>query len=349
MPSRRRGFTLIELLVVIAIIAILIALLLPAVQQAREAARRTQCRNNLKQIGLALHNYHDVAKSFPIGQQYIGHFDGSVTDNDGGNGFAWSYYILPYIDQAPIYNRFNADYPLSNDSFPQSDNSPGSNRVLAATPLPAFRCPSDVAPETGNTGGTSAVGRVRPHAVSSYKGSSGSFHNNVGGGRGGTGNQKRFNGVFHRDSRIKIRDITDGTSNTFAAGEVTWDLTTNSRLYGAVNPNNGWANGQSNRLMAHAEFGINPPPAPITAGPIRAFSWHSKHEGGAHFLMCDGAVRFVSENIDHTGRCWSNNTHTETNCSVWPGRFDQDPNPMATLGTLQRLAGRNDNLPIGEF
>ncbi len=97
--TRKRGFTLIELLVVIAIIAILIALLLPAVQQAREAARRSTCKNNLKQMGLALHNYHETNKMFPIGHQHRGRLDGQPNDGDGGNGFAWSFSILPYMDQ----------------------------------------------------------------------------------------------------------------------------------------------------------------------------------------------------------------------------------------------------------
>src|SRR6266542_1460478 len=118
--SRRSplGFTLIELLVVIAIIAILIALLLPAVQQAREAARRTQCRNVLKQFGLALHNYHDTFRAFPPGHLHRGLFDG-VADTanaagNGGTGFDWTTMMLPYMDQAPLYNQFNLNVPISN-------------------------------------------------------------------------------------------------------------------------------------------------------------------------------------------------------------------------------------------
>src|SRR5687767_15656460 len=114
----RFGFTLIELLVVIAIIAILIALLLPAVQQAREAARRTQCKNNLKQLGLALHNYLDVHGRFPIGQQFRGTWDGTNDSagaaGNGGTGFAWGSYVLPFIDQAPLYNQFDFNVPIAN-------------------------------------------------------------------------------------------------------------------------------------------------------------------------------------------------------------------------------------------
>jgi prepilin-type processing-associated H-X9-DG protein len=114
-----------------------------------------------------------------------------------------------------------------------------------------------------------------------------------------------------------------------------------------VNAANGYAMGASNGLLSNAEFGINPPANSI--GNILNSSWHSLHEGGAFFLFADGHVQFLSENINHTGRCWDTATHTVTNCSVWPGPFDQDPNPAATLGVLQRLGGRNDNLPIGEF
>ena len=117
----KRGFTLIELLVVIAIIAILIALLLPAVQQAREAARRSQCKNNLKQMGLALQNYHDTHRVFPI------------SHGDTGNSFGWRASVLPNIDQAPLYNKINFSENIINTD----------NLEVARTPLPVYRCPSD--------------------------------------------------------------------------------------------------------------------------------------------------------------------------------------------------------------
>jgi prepilin-type N-terminal cleavage/methylation domain-containing protein len=357
--SPRRGFTLIELLVVIAIIAILIALLLPAVQQAREAARRTQCKNNLKQMGLALHNYHDVHKCFPIGYQRAGHLTANV--NDGGCGFAWTYYILPYMDQAPIYNQFNTSYPISNDSFPQSNDTAGSNRLLAMTPLPAFRCPSDSMPETSPRGAAGLTGSIRPHATVSYKGSAGSFHANHNGNWGG-GNRRRFNGVLMRDSAVKMRDIKDGTSNSFAVGEVYWELSTNARLYGAVNVDFGDARGQGQVVLTHTEFGLNP--ARTSSANILNNSFHSAHEGGGQFLMLDGAVRFISENIHHTGRCWcvacADPPHALTDCAIWPpgpngtGRYDQQFNADQTLagqqlGLYQRLGGTNDGLVVGEF
>jgi prepilin-type N-terminal cleavage/methylation domain-containing protein len=339
--SFSRGFTLIELLVVIAIIAILIALLLPAVQQAREAARRTQCKNYLHQFGLALHNYHDTFLSFPMGHLHTGHFDGNFTNRIGGTGFAWSYYILPYVDQAPLYNQFDASAPLSNTSFPKAV----ANAALARTSLPIFRCPSDTMPEAQNVGAAADIGRILPQATTSYKGNSGSFYNNT--GLNASSNQNRANGMFHRDSRVRMNDFTDGTSNTFAVGEVTWNLSTAARLYGAVDPVLGYADGNSNRVMSTVEFGINPPAS--ASANIRNHSFHSVHEGGAHFLLADGSARFVSENIQNTGRCWDVATHTETNCAIWPGVFTSDPNPNANFGLLQRLGGRNDDLPVGEY
>ncbi len=329
----RRGFTLIELLVVIAIIAILIALLLPAVQQAREAARRTQCRNNLHNIGLALHNYHDVHSCFPPGHLYRGHFDGDPNDADGGTGFGWTGMILPYMDAAPIYNQFDFSFPLSNDSFPQSaDPSPTkqvTNRTTAKTAQAWARCPSDIAPEAENRGGAAAIGRIRPQAVTSYKGNAGSYQ-----GYGFmSSNQNRRNGMFQRDSAYRMRDFMDGTSNTISVGEVSWDRYTGTRLYGALNAGQGFANGDTNRLLYTGEFAINQ-----TIGANLARTASSQHEGGAFFLLTDGSARFISENIQHTGHPWTNNANA----------FDR-PNGGAGYGMWQRLHSRNDGLVIGEF
>jgi len=334
--ARARGFTLIELLVVIAIIAILIALLLPAVQQAREAARRTQCRNNLKQYGLAIHNYNDNFNRFPIGQQHRGHFDGpleaSGATGPGGSGFAWSTYLLPYMDQAPLYNQFNTSFPLANTMFPQSV----TNATLAATILPYARCPSDIAPGTANTGGAGLVGAIRPQATASYKASAGSYDGNQGGWP--FNNQNRRNGCFLRDSSYQFRDVTDGMSNQILIGEVTWDVnhggTTTTRFFGAVNPNVGYADGNSNRLMAIGEFGINLPldPGGVSNAAERNVSFSSLHTGGAHFLFGDGAVRFLSENIQNTRLAWNASNP-----------FDQTNNGVG-YGLYQRLHSRNDNL-----
>ncbi|MFG0334351.1 MAG: DUF1559 domain-containing protein [Maioricimonas sp. JB049] len=346
--SRSYGFTLIELLVVIAIIAILIALLLPAVQQAREAARRTQCRNNLHQIGLALHNYHDVHQVFPPGHQYrpgtldnagSGTVSGGTAGRSDGHGWAWSAYILPQLDQAPLFNQFDFNVSLADVGHGGIASTTSQNAALAATLSPWARCPTSTAPDTRNSGA------INPHAVSTYKASAGSFHGNVAGWP--YSNQKRRNGLFNRDSRVKIRDITDGTSNTFAVGEHRYEsgYSTNAVLYGTVHPSDGLTSGRSNWLMSHCEFGLNVPHS--APGTWRSNSFGSHHEGGAFFLMADGAVRFISENIDHTGRCWNSPGHSTNPCTL--DRFDRDNTPAATFGTYQRLAGRNDALPIGEF
>jgi len=336
-PRRRSGFTLIELLVVIAIIAILIALLLPAVQQAREAARRTQCKNNLKQFGLALHNYLDVHGRFPIGHQFRGAWDGVAdsagTAGNGGTGFSWGSALLPFIDQAPLYNQFDFNVPIANTSIPGSVK----NATLAETVIPVILCPSDTAPPRAAVGAAGAIGRQLNAAVSSYKGSAGSYNGNQAGWP--FNNQDRRNGLFYRDSSIQLRDITDGTSNTIAIGEVCWAQHENSRFYGSVFPQVGYtddSNGQSNRFMAMTQDAMN---LPVLASnnAERADAFSSVHAGGCHFVLCDGSVRFVSENIHHTNNLW----------------LATDPynraNGGAGYGTYQRLGSRADGLVLGEF
>jgi prepilin-type N-terminal cleavage/methylation domain-containing protein len=179
----RRGFTLIELLVVIAIIAILIALLLPAVQQAREAARRTQCRNNLHQLGLALHNYHDTHNTFPMGK---GH--------DTGLGatslhISWATSILPFVDEAALYNAYN-----HGRNFDTADNTTVTGSYLAQ-----FWCPSDATqPMAGSQMGTCYAGNQ---------------------GQCGVGSYNCTTGILYERSRTRIRDIRDGTSQTVLVGE----------------------------------------------------------------------------------------------------------------------------------
>jgi prepilin-type N-terminal cleavage/methylation domain-containing protein/prepilin-type processing-associated H-X9-DG protein len=330
--GRRRlsGFTLVELLVVIAIIAILIGLLLPAVQQAREAARRIQCRNNLKQIGLALHNYHDTHNTFPVGHYAIGHFDGTINDNLGGTGFAWSYSILPYLEQSSIYSRFNPSFPISNSAFPESIQ----NKNIAGNTIPTALCPSDKKPTTAATGATNLPGSISPHATTSYKAASSSF-NEV-----GSQVSTRSNGMFDRDAAHtprRMRDITDGTTNTVLVGEQDDKNFAGARLYGAVTPANGWCSGESRRFLINGEFGINATtfPADPVIAPARTAS--SRHPGGAQFCMADGAVRFISENIQHTGRAWN----------------AADPYDSANggigYGLYQRLYSINDGLVLGEF
>jgi prepilin-type N-terminal cleavage/methylation domain-containing protein/prepilin-type processing-associated H-X9-DG protein len=333
-----RGFTLIELLVVIAIIAILIALLLPAVQQAREAARRTQCKNNLHQLGLALHNYHDTYNVFPIGHQHRPTNLAASANGDGGAGFAWSAYLLPYLDGAPLYNQFDFSRSIM-DVIPWNPTGAGSgavrNEPLLAIPQPWALCPTSIAPTTSNSGAAADPFRIDVHAVTSYKASAGSFNGNPNGIM--AADQERRNGMFFRDSKIKIRDLTDGTTTTVAIGEVNWNLAANGRLYGAIDPVIGVASGNGPRLLAIAEWGLNLPDAPVTVQAELNESYSSEHEGGAHFLFADGHVQFISENIQHTRFPWIAANPCDRN------------NGGVGYGLYQRLHSRSDGLVVGEF
>ncbi len=274
-----RGFTLIELLVVIAIIAILIALLLPAVQQAREAARRTECRNRLKQLGLALHNYHDTHSVFPFGR--------SIGPNSANTlGFTCLTMLLPNFDQAAIYNSYNFSQGFNNTT----------NWIASQRVIPMLLCPSN--PQTEGvdwTSGTNPVPGANPKEDSART----HYYPIADSGPGrmtGSIVVSNGNGMFFYMSRIRFRDVVDGTSNTLAFGEAigrgpgqydggAWHCYSGG--IGTVNGINApWRSTPGGRLpLAHQTFS-----ADSFSGPA------SYHEGGCHFLLADGAVRFVSEN-----------------------------------------------------
>ncbi|MCA9014242.1 MAG: DUF1559 domain-containing protein [Planctomycetaceae bacterium] len=299
----RAGFTLIELLVVIAIIAILIALLLPAVQQAREAARRSTCKNNLKQLGLALHNYHDAHGQFPC-TIHTNFTWSSVNPNHGGS---WLVHLLPYIDQAPLYNSLN----FSQDPAHQGVTPDG--KPAYTVKMVSFICPSDT--HTGVwTNGMSVDGSTngQNRAVSNYSASMGSQANGPGGThnnyfnhgpvtRADTLNSMQISGVIgHMSWAARIRDITDGTTNTIILGEVRPACSDHVR--------NGWMH--INTMYTGTGVAINfdtceDSPNAASGTPNwftgqwgNSQGFKSIHEGGAHLLLCDGSVRFVSENID---------------------------------------------------
>lgn len=326
-----RGFTLIELLVVIAVIAILIALLLPAVQQAREAARRTQCKNNLKQLGLAMHNYFDVHGTLPMAIQTADPW--SPGNYSRGTGFSWSAAILPFMDGGPVFNQFNFNVPLANTDFPQS----ATNAQLAATALPWARCPSDILPAQFDRGVSGDKGYVRQQATCSYKANIASYT--------GTGDPKsnlnRRNGVFIESFGHPFRDITDGLSNTVMVGEATWKVSKMGALYGYVKPsgsNAGWSTGDaySRSAVSYGEVQLNPPLISPNPGDNKDAdgSFHSLHVGGAQFLLCDGSVRFVSENIQNTKFQWNGSNIFDAN------------NGGVGYGLYQRLFSIADGLPV---
>lgn len=273
--SSNRGFTLIELLVVIAIIAILIALLLPAVQQAREAARRTQCKNNLKQLGLALHNYHDVNLCFPPAM--------IVTPGETYH-WTWSVMVLPYIDQAPLFNRLDPGPTTALGALV-------ANLPALQNAYPAFRCPSDTGPNLNtdaahvfNDGTTDQQVSLTNYVVAN---SSGTLRPQP----------TLQDGAFNNNSRTRMRDITDGTSNTIAVGERAWKLEGVILRAGVMfMQDRAGGNNQGQGLVTSSgcgKYGIN-----CTTNACR-LGFSSLHTGGAQFLLMDGSVRFISENIDH--------------------------------------------------
>lgn len=313
----RRGFTLIELLVVIAIIAILIALLLPAVQQAREAARRSQCKNNLKQLGLALHNYHDVYNTFPY---RAGGTNTGTSDSNWGRG-SGMIGLLPYIDQAPLFNQISSTLTVGGTTYQPFGPGPW---ISGYTPwqavIPALLCPSDgqhyVQNSLGNNnyafcaGDSADVTSTRPR------------------------------GVFGVNSKIGMRDITDGSSNTVLMAErvfphrandigmvavataftstvitpndcrATYNGTTRQYNSGFTLRDFGgdrWADGGAGVSGFTTILPINSPSCTQVSHENQPgiYSAGSKHVGGAQALMGDGSVRFVSENID-TGNLGTN-------------------------------------------
>lgn len=278
------GFTIIELLVSIAVMAALIALLLPAVQQAREAARRAQCRNNLKQIGLALHNYESTHGVFPISY-------GAGLYNDTNRGASWMPRVLPYLDQVPLYSKVQWGEPLT-----QPDND-----AVAKTVVAVFLCPSDV---HGNGVMPNRRNTSKPRAVTNYKACLGSnwewgpFSPSVssaGRNANQTNGLELCNGFLCRGGDLppgttRMADITDGTSATFAAGEAVPGWTWHTWWYGV------------NASTATCAVPLNHWRKPETslADWFENYSFASRHVGGGHFLMVDGSVRFVSENVSQS-------------------------------------------------
>jgi prepilin-type N-terminal cleavage/methylation domain-containing protein/prepilin-type processing-associated H-X9-DG protein len=320
------GFTLIELLVVIAIIAILIALLLPAVQQAREAARRTQCRNNLKQIGLALHNYHDNSKMFPAGLVFPGDLTAANATADGQtfalNHTGWMM-LLPFIDQAPMYNLWNpaiASGASQRAGGPTPYGTPASNFQVTQMPLVALACPSEPLSGPAPDVASGEYAATKP-ATSCYifaAGYHGEDYRSYPVYASSTvtmpdGRVLNRTGMFGNNSSARMGDITDGTSNSIAVGESTLDKSSSSYrpvwgqgrhvgVYGRVipDPTPGHVNNCRYRINAHNDCDA------ANTGKPYAWVFSSRHIGGAHFLMGDGSVRFLSENIDYVGFCLLN-------------------------------------------
>ena len=303
-PLRRRlGFTLIELLVVIAIIAVLIALLLPAVQQAREAARRSQCKNNLKQLGLALHNYHDTTNFFPA-NHWMTAPDAPINSGKGSIFVG----MLPYFDQAPLYNSLSFNFPSSGYIGSQSVNG-----VIAGTiDLPSLRCPSDEYRPKGDpnlfatTSYAPSMGSQGKSGAGCAQWETSPLTNPVSSGTWGwTLRADQVSGVFgYFPVGIRIRDITDGTSNVIGIGEVRTGCGGSQFVSGGW----GWMDpiGFEFTTLVPINFQTCPNEGAGVTGTscngsgnrVTANGFKSRHVGGAHFVLMDGSVRFVSENVD---------------------------------------------------
>lgn len=334
----RAGFTLIELLVVIAIIAVLIALLLPAVQQAREAARRTQCKNNLKQIGLALHNHHDTYGRFPPGVAMDQPPFGTSTNIGSGCcwGSSWMVYILPYIDQATIFSRWQ--FTGNSGAFNTNNNTLVTGKVLpaymcASSPLPTV-CTSNAGIATANYVGVSGAinGLIPGYTETRYNALT------AGGIIGGSG-------VLIPNGKLNFRDLTDGSTNVIAISENGdyiidtagakkdwrgsqpwgWILGGKSPNVPPTYDNSGGDNRSPNCITIRYSinkrgFADDVPNTGVGNGgnyqgantPI-----NSAHVGGAHVLLSDGSVRFLSNSLG--------------------------------LDVLARLATRDDGQVMGEF
>jgi prepilin-type N-terminal cleavage/methylation domain-containing protein/prepilin-type processing-associated H-X9-DG protein len=339
--ARRRGFTLVELLVVIAIIGILVALLLPAVQAAREAARRSSCSNNLKQYGLALHNYHDVYKSLPPGGLWnVQNADWNVP------GVSWQARILPYAEQQALYDKINFNWtPGSAVDDNRGWNvvvNPTTGQFLRQIPIPYAHCPSDETDPLGLDGNwaqSSYSGSLGSQRTPSADGNCNQFLDPAGvrhealvwnADHGNTWRKQDVSGIFSRmgfQETMNLAAVLDGTSNVIMVGEI---LPACNDHTAGVWHYNGMGNAHSSTsipintfttCVATQQEAINRG-YPFPQCYVKSnwnFSWgfRSRHPGGAQFVFCDGSVHFLSANL--------------------------------TYETYQALGGRADGRILGEY
>ncbi len=324
-PARRRdgnrpavtGFTLIELLVVIAIIAILVALLLPAVQQAREAARRSSCKNNLKQFALAMHNYHDTYRILPPALLETDYNQDRTNDHAGH--WAWGALILPFIEQGPLY-----------DTLEVGRKSPLQSIANLGALVPNTRCPSDAEedPAPSQRMGNSAT-------VADLTGIKRANYAVVHNGAFTASNVSGTRGMFMRNYSFAWKDITDGLSNQLIIGERDSRLDHYAAMFLAISKGANNADVTSggpgnNPFNAQGYFGVygaaTTPLNSIVPHSSANSGFSSQHRGGVQFALADGSVRFLSENIHQVQQ-----------------------NALTGGGLLQKLLERADGLPVAEF
>jgi len=331
--GRRPAFTLVELLVVIAIIGILIALLLPAVQAAREAARRMQCNNNLKQLGLALHNYHDSFDCFPPGWIVFRNAQGKVIQDRPVWG--WGTFLLPFLEQKTLYDFMDVS---QNELADLLDTTlPDYDPRLLKSPLGTFICPSGKSERLNPNRKIEGV----DVSTSNYLGCAGFSRINrdwVNANEEPYANSGMFFGATNKS--VRFRDITDGTSNVFAVGE------RNRDCYAGVWCGEEEAEAYGDAVTAFVSYKINQPGYVTVGGTLqplcqRAFA--SSHPDGANFLFCDGSARFVRQSIgflippdiDPDGKEDIND----------PAEYQ---NKCQYMGIFQYLGMREDGFPIDE-
>ena len=315
-PSPRRdGFTLVELLVVIAIIGILIALLLPAVQAAREAARRAQCSNNLKQFGLAMHNYHDSYGCFPMGwmidRQHV--LDG--VHSDPLSGWGWQIYLLPFVEQQGLFDQIDPNKRCLHEVANDTSGTPEFRSILR-TDIEGTRCPSDDRDSPNPNRTLSCAGGYRV-ATSNYVCNKGFFNPSGWASRNN-------NGVMYGISDVKFRDIKDGTTQTIAVGE-------RCDAHNAANIAGPGGLGSGANVTSAVSF-------PMNGTNNNCFS--SYHPGGANFLFCDGSVTMLSENIEYRRICDRGWNSTNRDC------VDTE---AINMGTYQLLGMIKDGVPVGPY
>jgi prepilin-type N-terminal cleavage/methylation domain-containing protein/prepilin-type processing-associated H-X9-DG protein len=326
-PANRDGFTLIELLVVIAIIAVLIGLLLPAVQKVREAAFRGQCMNNLKQIGLALHSYHDTNSVFPPGYIDGNTNSASTPDHDVGPGWGWAAFLLPYVEQQNVYRQIN---------FSQGIGA-GSNATVAQTPLKVYQCPSDSYQWTCTLYFWNGPNTIQvAHAnyvgcngwVECFGNAGGNYQASSDGGRAEDGDVGSTglsgNGLFYRNSSNRVANVMDGLSNTIFVGErcgahspSTWVGAVPQAMCPAWMATQPWTtpypsptsapSGPNGSAYDNADYGEalvlahgNATHVPSADQPFfdPDTFWSMHTPRGANFLFGDGSVHFLSSSID---------------------------------------------------
>ena len=348
--SRNRGFTLIELLVVIAIIAILVALLLPAVQQVREAARKSQCQDHLHNLAIAVHNYEGAFKILPLG---VGP-DSPTPPGTTSAGFGWGAYLLPFCEQKPMYDLIGVATGNLNAQMAIATMRPNFQKQIDL-----FLCPSDNSPELMDSFRTKNGSTLNPHWNTS--GPPNNFYTATANYIANAGHQRlgdaTNSGVLYQSSGVIISEVQDGMSNLFLIGERdqecgagTWVGSRNSGGHGPRGNNyvlgnvyqkpNGLYQGTANY------GGITGNLDQVTC----AYGFSSKHPGGTQFALGDGKVTFVSENIDFNNN-YCNNPGANGTLACDQGRNGSYAHPMSTygpnpIGVYQRLGIKDDGFPV---